>query len=82
LQRSLSSLKIIDEKYSKVDSRLYLQSAMSTKEFRMLLFIAGIITGLVFGAIGTVVALRWPERRAARTSGPQSTFDYIQRRPK
>jgi hypothetical protein len=55
---------------------------MSTKEFRMLLFIAGIITGLVFGAIGTVVALRWPERRAARTSGPQSTFDYIQRRPK
>ena len=28
----------------------------------MLLFIAGIITGLVFSAIGTIVALRWRSR--------------------
>jgi hypothetical protein len=49
---------------------------------------------LVPAGIGIIVASRWPEPKrkqpfysaiengVARTRGPQSTFDYIRRRPK
>jgi hypothetical protein len=55
-------------------------------------FAAGIIAGLILAAIGIVIALRWPEPKRerpfysaigaghARTSGPASTFDFLQRR--
>jgi hypothetical protein len=58
----------------------------------VLWFIAGIITGLVLAAIGIIVALRWPEPKRERpiysaigsgpprTSGPESTYDFINRR--
>jgi hypothetical protein len=58
----------------------------------VLVFVAGIITGLVLSAIGIIVAMRWPAPKRetpiysaigagpARTSGPESTYDFIHRR--